>query len=1006
MAARIPVIEQTSQAGGAAPGYLPSVQGTDAIGRGISNLGNALGDVATAQQDLANAQLHRDKISRQQDAAIWAGQTLSNAQLQWQQTLQQDKTDPTLTANGAEGFTPQILTKYDAWAKDALEKAPDADSKRYLAQHLSALRTSIGDNAIGFEAKAKTDYRVDTVLNSMDSGSQAVMGAPTKDNFLTVYAQQKAIVDALQVEPEVRTKLNDKLREKMVTGYWLGRIRQDPTGAAKELQQGLGPSELDRWKYGSPAQPGSTGGAPATGDVASLWPALINQESGGSQGAVSPKGAIGAAQVMPDTAPEAARLAGLPFDPNRLKTDRAYNEALGQAYLQKQLQTFGGDQAKALAAYNMGPGSADKGNGVAGLVQKYGDQWLDHAPAETQNYVKSILGRVGGGGARPVLLADASGGLPGQDYGYGTRPDGTLKGKGFLGEVQRPDGAVMTEYTVGVNIGGKEMDIPTLVPTLTKGEVDQLRNLQDGQPIPQPIIQKAVDHARSRIAAGKSVYADNPGAGEQGNDQQTGNSILDATPMPIRLQMMQHADSEMSRMQGIWRSQVSNTENDHIAAYMNGQPVATPLSQDDYVRAYGPLEGVQRFENYKSIAAVGGDISAMKLATPEQLAATVARYVPDSTKPGYDAAMKRYQLVATAADQVNKTRQDDPIAYAEQAKIGNANPLDFSNADKFSAELRNRTGVAETMQAKYGTPYQLLSKAEAQTLQQGFQGMTTQQKIGYLSSINKAVTDPRAYRAVMQQIAPDSPVTAVAGNILQKQNPLIIPHTFSADETYTQQDVASRILEGEALINPTKATKSEDGKGKLFPMPKDQDIRDAFNNVVGKAFAGDPIAADAAYQAVKAYYAGQGSKDGDVSGQLDSTRLKTAINAVVGVSDVNGKGEVVRPWGMPEQKFQNNLQAAFDQQMAASGLKGTSQDNFGAYGLQMVQDSKYLMRTGTGYLVDKAGNPIVLDLTTKPSLAYLIPGASQPVEPPQPAPPGTVVQPKTAKMTTAHPGTK
>jgi hypothetical protein len=91
---------------------------------------------------------------------------------------------------------------------------------------------------------------------------------------------------------------------------------------------------------------------------------------------------------------------------------------------------------------------------------------------------------------------------------YGLRPDGTPKGGGFLGELQRPDGSVSTEISIGVNIDGKEMDIPTLVPTLTK---DEINSLLSGEEPSQQIIQKAVDHARQRLAAGKSVFADTSG---------------------------------------------------------------------------------------------------------------------------------------------------------------------------------------------------------------------------------------------------------------------------------------------------------------------------------------------------------------------------------------------------------------------------------------------------------------------------------------------------------------
>jgi len=463
------------------------------------------------------------------------------------------------------------------------------------------------------------------------------------------------------------------------------------------------------------------------------------------------------------------------------------------------------------------------------------------------------------------------------------------------------------------------------------------------------------------------------------------------------------ANTEANRQMAVYRSQITTTEGDHVAAYMNGQPPQKPLTEAEYVKAYGPIDGPQRFANYQSIATLGSDINALKLQTPEQMAAVAERYKPDATKPGYELATKRYDTVLKAIDQVNQARQADPMLYAQQARIGDAKPLNFNDQAAFGAELGKRVGVAQTMQQTYGAPYSLLTKAEATTLNAGFQNMTTQQRLGYLNTIRGSIKDPTAYRAVMQQIAPDSPVTAMAGIILSKQNPVVAKGFFS-DTVYKQQDVAGIMLEGEALMNPNKADKAENGKGKTFPMPKEQDIRDQFTNVVGKAFAADPDGANFAFQAVKSYYAGKSARDGDVSGNLDSGRLKEAINAVVGgVTDVNGKGEVVRPWGMSDDRFVNTAKSAFDTQMVMLGYKGTLLDNWGAYGLQSAGDSKYLLRSGMGYLTDRQGNPVVLDLTEKPDYSKLIPGGA-----PAPAitPPATVKPEKMERPNTQQPKTK
>lgn len=109
-----------------------------------------------------------------------------------------------------------------------------------------------------------------------------------------------------------------------------------------------------------------------------------HQESRGNQGAVSSAGAVGVMQVMPETAPEAAALAGLPWDEEAYRNDATYNKLLGIAYLSELLRKYDGDVARALAAYNAGPGRTDEALAAGGA------NFLAHLPAETQDYVARV----------------------------------------------------------------------------------------------------------------------------------------------------------------------------------------------------------------------------------------------------------------------------------------------------------------------------------------------------------------------------------------------------------------------------------------------------------------------------------------------------------------------------------------------------------------------------------------------------------------------------------------
>lgn len=95
---------------------------------------------------------------------------------------------------------------------------------------------------------------------------------------------------------------------------------------------------------------------------------LVQQESGWNPNAVSPKGAIGLAQLMPQTA---RTFRVNPRDPKA-------NLDGGARYLARQYHKFG-TWKLALAAYNAGPKAVKKHKGVPPYK-------------ETRNYVKAILG--------------------------------------------------------------------------------------------------------------------------------------------------------------------------------------------------------------------------------------------------------------------------------------------------------------------------------------------------------------------------------------------------------------------------------------------------------------------------------------------------------------------------------------------------------------------------------------------------------------------------------------
>jgi soluble lytic murein transglycosylase-like protein len=100
--------------------------------------------------------------------------------------------------------------------------------------------------------------------------------------------------------------------------------------------------------------------------------AIVSVESGFSRDAVSPQGAMGLMQVIPDLAADYGVTGDL--------LDPYVNADVGSRYVRSLLKDYHGDVERALAAYNAGPGVVDRYKGVPPY-------------RETRQFVREVLAR-------------------------------------------------------------------------------------------------------------------------------------------------------------------------------------------------------------------------------------------------------------------------------------------------------------------------------------------------------------------------------------------------------------------------------------------------------------------------------------------------------------------------------------------------------------------------------------------------------------------------------------
>ncbi|WP_163360327.1 hypothetical protein [Klebsiella aerogenes] len=434
----------------------------------------------------------------------------------------------------------------------------------------------------------------------------------------------------------------------------------------------------------------------------------------------------------------------------------------------------------------------------------------------------------------------------------------------------------------------------------------------------------------------------------------TGTAWFDALSEADQASVLRQTDALAKQQQAEYRTQIDGQVRDATAAYMRGVEFPNPPGQAEFMAAYGVREGNQRYTEFKNTQIAGQYIGSFRNMPTNSITAYVNQLkpTPEQTGEGYASRAALYDSVVTAANQVIKQRQTDPIQFSLFS--GQAKPIDMTNQNNFGQTIAVRASQVSGLSKSYGTPLTFFSKEEASQIGTFFRDAPVSQQSAYLDTIRQSTGGGQVYMAALQQISTNAPSAAVAGILMDKPGGIVAEKSwFSSDVNVSPETAAQTILSGAAARKGTK-----DVKG--IAMPKDSELMPDFTDIVKDAFAGDANGAAMAYDIAKSYYAGVMAKKGVVSGEIDNDTWKQAVNvATGGVHDYNGMGSVLLPWGMSADQFDKQVDQAWKTQVIGAGIKAPP----GQYGLQSYGDSQYLVKLGTGYLLKSDGTPVVIDLT-------------------------------------------
>ncbi|HEX6992385.1 MAG TPA: transglycosylase SLT domain-containing protein [Gemmatimonadales bacterium] len=403
----------TPQPSGGIARYQPTSAGGEDLGRATAAFGQ---EASQAGDQIWQAQDHLDKL--QAEDAL-------NQLRQKQQELTYDPNTGFTAKLGRNALGEQFRNGYEAQfnqaAKDIGTKLTSERARLYFQQRVPIAASDFQGGLLRHQAQQALDYSTNVTNDSVSTEISAIAADPTNDNqYASSLTRINGVLDEYGAQHGIDVGLK---KQQALSNATVSRIESlastDPTSALDlydKLKKAVNPAaraplyiSLKRAALPIEARQDAetvlsgnavpkvqavlqVAGAP----LANYVGAVMNQESGGKQGAVSPKGAIGVMQLMPDTAKDVAKQLGVPFDLQRLADDKQYNTALGGRYLQNMFTRYHNNPVLALAAYNAGPTAVDA------WVSKYGDpsmgqisteDFLARIPyGETRRYVTKVMG--------------------------------------------------------------------------------------------------------------------------------------------------------------------------------------------------------------------------------------------------------------------------------------------------------------------------------------------------------------------------------------------------------------------------------------------------------------------------------------------------------------------------------------------------------------------------------------------------------------------------------------
>lgn len=229
------------------------------------------------------------------------------------------------------------------------------------------------------------------------------------------------------------------------------------------------------------------------------------------------------------------------------------------------------------------------------------------------------------------------------------------------------------------------------------------------------------------------AWMDDPGAA-------TGDAFIDSLKNDQRLFVVLRARQLRSQMIQMRGDEFKREVTNNLAETLMGNN-PEPLSQDQFVEAYGPKRGAKEFEQYQLDRTENQFRNDAKFMSDADLMLTLKAAKPKQGSDNFASEMKSWASMQKAAQTIATERRKDKIGFALTNGYGGYQPINWGSQEQVRSQLEFRAQEMSTLAERWGGDKELFSSQEASDLVKTLDNGSVDERVALLRTIADSVGD-------------------------------------------------------------------------------------------------------------------------------------------------------------------------------------------------------------------------------------------------------------------------